>query len=782
MPKLRNLDRSPVGETARDEAARDNTARDATTTGQTGYLFGKDAIHYESDYTLGNQNIQYLVLESEMNQRVDDLLDLLSNYRMMEQLVHQDLEPLLQDLHTYVQMLKDEEQEATSPQQASLSEAIAYRIRTHHLTSNVELLLTLQTVTTQAALDQQQQKIINLLLEIPQRLTNYVIQQSSRRVSQQVLDLQKVATDLITHSQANWRSPSKSNQPPRSKQSRANNSRFRQGNATVFNGTQPNSDRYAGSSISELIKQPFPDLIVHFSQAMDQFIRLLSGESLTAETLQEISEKILQMLEVLCQKLVQEQRHTEHWQTDGETYDDHAIAAILEQASDHLNLLGIILNGTIINPADPKRPESERVDDMVNALQSSLLTRISDLLYLCEADTAHSLPIQQLQAIGAIKPRLYGLRSLLTRLIANQNRDRTKDNLFLLIPAHCYQEPSTQQTVVKTKGNLILKDRLTPEDVSKDQDSADLLFVPLWSSKEEAVTTLMSLSHNPAIQQEIRIAPLFDLLPPESPDYFGESVPDQNLLQSGQNSCTAHAAIALMNYFYGKVSQEPIQFSSRFLYRMTRQLARRNGKLADTGASLRDTMKAMQLFGVPPEEYWLWEETSPEEEPPPFCYAYAQKFQATHYFRLDRPEIKDVRAEMKPETLLAQIKVVLAAKFPIMFGIKITAETLGNVDSEGKIPYETFNNQSDVGHAMVAVGYDDSKNAIKVRNSWGAEWGDRGYGWLPYEYILQKQTTSWWSMIRADWVDTGKFGMEANFGARNSENQGNPKPSNPKPR
>jgi len=40
------------------------------------------------------------------------------------------------------------------------------------------------------------------------------------------------------------------------------------------------------------------------------------------------------------------------------------------------------------------------------------------------------------------------------------------------------------------------------------------------------------------------------------------------------------------------------------------------------------------------------------------------------------------------------------------------------------------------GHAMCIVGYDDSKEAFKVRNSWGASWGDNGYLWIGYETFL----------------------------------------------
>jgi C1A family cysteine protease len=190
----------------------------------------------------------------------------------------------------------------------------------------------------------------------------------------------------------------------------------------------------------------------------------------------------------------------------------------------------------------------------------------------------------------------------------------------------------------------------------------------------------------------------------------------------------------------------------------------------DVGASVRETMKAMALFGVPPEQYWTYEEDKVNEEPPPFCYSYAQNFQSLKYFRLDY-------ADMSREVLLSQIKAVLAAGFPCMFGFTVYTSAYGTFNlSKGYIPFPSGKKDRLVGgHAVVAVGYDDlqtiahadrtsvSQGAFLIRNSWGTDWGKEGYGWIPYDYVLQGLTRDWWSLLKSEWFDEDNFGL----GARN---------------
>ncbi len=231
--------------------------------------------------------------------------------------------------------------------------------------------------------------------------------------------------------------------------------------------------------------------------------------------------------------------------------------------------------------------------------------------------------------------------------------------------------------------------------------------------------------------------------------------------QGNLGSCTANAGVGIVEYFERRAFGTHLDASRLFLYKVTRNLL---GWSGDTGAYLRTTMGGLALFGVPPERFMPYSVSDFDIEPSAFCYAFAQNFQAISYYRLDPPGISKSK-------LLDRIKTWLAAGLPSMFGFSVFS-SYEQAKKTGKIPFPTKHESYVGGHAVVAIGFDDGmtiKNsnsgakkttgALLIRNSWGTKWGDAGYGWLPYEYVLRSQAVDWWSLVKNEWIDAKVFGI-----------------------
>jgi len=249
---------------------------------------------------------------------------------------------------------------------------------------------------------------------------------------------------------------------------------------------------------------------------------------------------------------------------------------------------------------------------------------------------------------------------------------------------------------------------------------------------------------------------------PETVDLREWCSPVEN--QESLGSCTAHAGVGVVEYFQRRAFGKHIEGSRLFVYKATRNLMQVTG---DTGAWLRNTMGALALCGVPDERYWPYTDAQPDfdTEPPSFVYAVADNYEALQYFCHD-----PLGTNVAGGAVLTSVKNYLAAGIPSMFGFW-GFPSFESSDVKGGIPYPCPGESAQWGHAIVAVGYDDGKKitntecnktttgALLIRNSWGTGWGDQGYGWLPYDYVVNKLALDFWSLLSMEWVDTKKFGI-----------------------
>ena len=76
--------------------------------------------------------------------------------------------------------------------------------------------------------------------------------------------------------------------------------------------------------------------------------------------------------------------------------------------------------------------------------------------------------------------------------------------------------------------------------------------------------------------------------------------------------------------------------------------------------------------------------------------------------------------------------------YPVIFGgSPIGARFMGWRGSR-VFEFDDFDktNPHSSGHAMILVGYDDCRQAFRVRNSWDSDWGDEGSIWIDYNYFI----------------------------------------------
>jgi C1A family cysteine protease len=225
--------------------------------------------------------------------------------------------------------------------------------------------------------------------------------------------------------------------------------------------------------------------------------------------------------------------------------------------------------------------------------------------------------------------------------------------------------------------------------------------------------------------------------------YFPE-VDDQQQI----NSSPAQACVDLVQYFDRRALGRTVRLSKLFVYQATQRLL---GTLGNNGVDLRSTLKAIASFGIPYEQHWPYDLEKIHEEPAAFLYAFADRFRSIRYIRLDG------RNGTGQETL-AIVKSLLNAGFPSVFGFSVPTST----SRDGDIPYRPTFDTIQGGQAVVAVGYDDqrlssTKGALQIRNSWGRDWGDDGYGWLPYAYVEEQLAADFWTVISDEWLDSDEF-------------------------
>lgn len=188
--------------------------------------------------------------------------------------------------------------------------------------------------------------------------------------------------------------------------------------------------------------------------------------------------------------------------------------------------------------------------------------------------------------------------------------------------------------------------------------------------------------------------------------------------QGSIGSCTAQAICAMVDFVRKKKKKPFITPSTLFLYYNERVMERTVN--SDSGAMIRDGIKSVAKQGVPPSVEWPYDELNVFKRPKKSAYDKALLFQTLSYLRVNSRS-------------LTQLRGCLAEGFPFVFGATLYEKF--ETSKKGVIAMPGEHEDMIGGHAMLCVGYDDSRKVFIVRNSWGNKWGDKGYCYMPYDYL-----------------------------------------------
>ncbi|CAE7431312.1 unnamed protein product [Symbiodinium natans] len=203
--------------------------------------------------------------------------------------------------------------------------------------------------------------------------------------------------------------------------------------------------------------------------------------------------------------------------------------------------------------------------------------------------------------------------------------------------------------------------------------------------------------------------------------------------QAAANSCCANAVAGAYEYINKrealKRGDSTDDISRLFIYYVGRkrdqQIFGEDPKIVpqDEGMTLGGAITALEMKGACLEKNWPYNLDRVNHKPDPSCFDQALRYK--------------IASSQKVAVDLDAMRAALSAGNPIVFGLKLTSHFFRPLPG-GFIPTPDPSDpqSSEHGlHAMLLVGYNDRQQVFIVRNSWGTSWADRGYAYVPYDYI-----------------------------------------------
>lgn len=198
--------------------------------------------------------------------------------------------------------------------------------------------------------------------------------------------------------------------------------------------------------------------------------------------------------------------------------------------------------------------------------------------------------------------------------------------------------------------------------------------------------------------------------------------------QAKLGACTAFAmGKGFREYMQRKDGERQVALSALFLYYESRW-----DKSRDSGSTNTDNVEVLGSKGIATEETWPYDITKFSLVPPALAYDSAKEFKYDKFIRIKG---------------LEDTKVALSKGLPVLFAYDVM-ESFRSIGKDGLMPVPKPGEKRLGGHAVLAVGYDNQKQLVTVRNSWGDTWADSGYFYMPYSVYESTARDIWTSDYR----------------------------------
>lgn len=220
------------------------------------------------------------------------------------------------------------------------------------------------------------------------------------------------------------------------------------------------------------------------------------------------------------------------------------------------------------------------------------------------------------------------------------------------------------------------------------------------------------------------LPPLVDLSKKSSPVYN----------QDDLGACTANAIASAFVMEEMRQTGLPVVMAPSRLFIYYNERRMEGTVKVDAGAFIRDGVKSLAKEGVCNEKDWPYKISQFAKKPPSVCYKSALDHQVVDYRRV--PQV------------LNHLKACLYEGHGFVFGFTVYESFESElVAAKGNVQVPGNTEAVLGGHAVFCVGYDDSKRCFIVQNSWGTAWGDKGFCYMPYEYLTNPELAAdFWTL------------------------------------